>query len=631
MATNPRRWRDDEVALVRRVAQTVASLIDREQVGASLRRNRARLAALLDGSHDVVVVIDDQGEIGYANKAVRRALGLDPEEMVGRNMVEFVDRDDLDLALRRLTDLRDGIPTPLTVVKVRAADGSLRCLEISSGDVREPSGGGRVLTCRDVTDRMVEAAAATRWVELLEFAFDVAQMALDVDPAQFIEQLPSICQRIAALLDVDVAYVDQLDETRRVLINIGGWVRDRSRSSVHQGVAISFTEIPLWLERMRMNTPIVVEHASEFTEPWAEEKCRVLGSGGGAMSIPMSSAGELVGVVGVSMAQSRRSWTDDEVTFLRIVTETVAHVLDRARLDEALRSSEARFRLLSETAADLVILVGLDGLFKYVSPSSEALAGIAPSELIGTPAEAMIHPDDRARARANVPRIIEHGWLLAEMRIRHRDGSWIWVANSTSVVRDPLTGQVTEFRASLRDISDRKRLEAELERQALHDHLTGLANRVLLQRKLEIAVTSGDPFGHVSVLLLDLDGFKDVNDTHGHSLGDEVLRIVAARLRRIARSTDTLARTGGDEFVLLCPRTDEGHAVRIAQRMVDAIRTPVSVGEVTVQLGASVGVAYQDGYFCDADALMLEADRAMYAAKRAGRCKVGLAPGRIVG
>ena len=180
----------------------------------------------------------------------------------------------------------------------------------------------------------------------------------------------------------------------------------------------------------------------------------------------------------------------------------------------------------------------------------------------------------------------------------------------------------------MRDISDRKRLEAELEHQALHDPLTGLANRILLQRRLDAAADEGA--AHVAVLLMDLDGFKQVNDTHGHAFGDEVLRIIGARLRHLARPADTLARTGGDEFVLLCPHTSEVEAVRIAQRFVDAIGRPISVGPVKVELGVSIGVAHQDDRLTDSDALLLEADRAMYAAKRSGRSRVGVGPDRVI-
>jgi len=628
MVTAPRVWQPDEVALVERVAGTVAALIAREQVEASLRTSEARLAALLDGSHDVVVVVDDHGTVRFANAAVLRSLGYEPGDMVGRNVAEFVVPDDHVFAARRLAELQAGQPTPVTVVRLRASDGRVASFEVTSGGARDPITGGRVLACRDVTSRLDDEVASTRWVALLRFAFDLAQTALDVDSLEFIEQLPSFCGDVAALLGVDLVYVDQLDEARSVIVNIARWARADLPNSLHAGEPIPFSRMPSWLERLRLNEPVVIDDVTLCTESWALEKREALGAERGVLAVPMSSAGELMGVVGVSMAGAAgaaRHWADDEVTFLRIVAETIAHVLERSRLDEALRRSEARFRLLSETAADLVILVGLDGLLKYVSPSSMALTAVPANELIGTRAVEMIHPDDREISWKNVPLLFERGWAMSEMRIRRADGSYIWVANSTSAVCDPLTGNVVEFRASLRDITDRKRLEAELEHQALHDPLTTLGNRILLQRRLEAAVAHDDRFGHVSVLLLDLDGFKHVNDTHGHIVGDEVLRMVAARLRRVTRPGDTLARTGGDEFVLLCPGTDEGAAVRIAQRIIDAIRAPLSVGDVTVQLGVSVGVAHQDGQLADADSLLIEADRAMYVAKRAGRCRVGVA------
>lgn len=630
MATEPRVWTPDEIALVKRIAETVAALIARRQVEDSLRRSEARLAALLDGSHDLVVVVDDYGTIWYANGAVKRSLGYDPHEMVGNNVAAYVEPDDVELAARRLAELWADRPTPITVVRLRSADGSVRSWEITSGDRRDPVSGGRVLNCRDVTSRLDDEATAARWVALLRFAFDVAQHALDVDAPQFIDQLPDLCADLASLLDVDLVYVDQLDEARRELQNLSGWVRDHAMYTVHPGQSIAFAEIPAWLERLRGNEPIVVDDAVLCTERWAAEKRRVMGREGGLLAVSMSSAGELMGVLGVSMYDAARDWHADEVTFLRIVAETIAHVLERARLDEALRASEARFRLLSETAADMVILVGPDGLLKYVSPSSVDLLGLAPADLIGTHAEDAIHPDDRERSWKNVPHILEHGWAMSEMRLRRADGSYVWVANSTSGVRDA-DGRIVEFRASVRDISDRKRLEAELQHQALHDPLTGLANRILLQRRLDASLArDGEHQGALSVLLLDLDGFKEVNDVHGHALGDEVLRIVAARLRHLTREHDTLARTGGDEFVVLCPGTDEDDAVRIAERVVQAIRRPLRVGEVVVQLGVSVGVAPRRPDVDDADALLIEADRAMYAAKRSGTCRVAVGPHRVV-
>ncbi|MCU1360938.1 MAG: putative Diguanylate kinase, partial [Ilumatobacteraceae bacterium] len=340
---------------------------------------------------------------------------------------------------------------------------------------------------------------------------------------------------------------------------------------------------------------------------------------GGMMAVPMSSKGELFGVVGVSMSGAPRVWTDDEITFLRIVAETISHVLERSRLDAALRSSEARFRLLSETAADVVILVDGDGIITYVSPSSTALVGRRPDELVGSRWVSIVHPDHHDAVWTSAEQLKTHGSFSSEMQLLRSDGSLVWVVNSTSSVVDPATGEALEYRTSVRDITDRKRLEAELERQALHDPLTGLGNRILLQSHLEVATARRGTDNDVAVLLVDLDRFKAVNDTWGHAVGDEVLQVVAARLRSVARPSDTVARTGGDEFVLLCPDTDREAAALIGRRIVAGLSAPISTSADNVRLGASVGVAHHRGGPADADALLIAADHAMYAAKRAGR------------
>jgi len=183
-----------------------------------------------------------------------------------------------------------------------------------------------------------------------------------------------------------------------------------------------------------------------------------------------------------------------------------------------------------------------------------------------------------------------------------------------------------EYRISLRDISDRKRLEAALEEQALRDPLTGLGNRILLQSRLRSATSIGSPaVGEVAVLLVDLDGFKAINDTYGHAVGDDALRVISSRLSGILRSQDTLARTGGDEFVAICPATSAQEAVKIGERIVRSVRQPLTINGSVVKLGASVGVAHHVGSTPDPGWLLIEADHAMYAAKREGRGRVRLA------
>jgi diguanylate cyclase (GGDEF)-like protein/PAS domain S-box-containing protein len=460
----------------------------------------------------------------------------------------------------------------------------------------------------------------------LSALLDVAQTALDLDADDFFAHLPTVCRQVAAILDVDFVYVDRLDEGRRTLVNLGGWVGSAATPVLVPGQVVSFDHVANWVERLRQPEQIVVEDASTCGAAWAVDKRRSMGAEGGMMAVAMATAGELFGVVGVSMATARRVWTDDEVTFLRIVAETISHVLERSRLDAALRSSEARFRLLSDTAADVVILVDGGGLITYVSPSSMALVGRTPDELVGLAWRSIVHTDDRSAVASSAEDLLESGSFSSEMRLQRADGSWVWVVSSTSSVFDTQTGAPVEYRTSVRDITDRKRLEAELERQALHDPLTGLGNRILLQSRLEVATARRGPGNDVAVLLVDLDSFKEINDTWGHAVGDDVLRIVATRLRALARPSDTVARTGGDEFVLLCPETDRAAAIAIGHRIVTGLGAPLSSGSITVRLGASVGVAHHRGGAADPDAMLIAADHAMYAAKRNGRGGVDVAP-----
>jgi|GEM_PF-2508065 len=623
MNASPRAWTTDEVAVVRRVSETVSAVLARREVETSLRTSEVRLAALLDGSLDLVVVVAADGTIRYANGSVERELGWRRDQLVGHSVADVVHPDDLALALERLSSLMAGDPTPSVVVRLVAASGEVTSWEVISGVTPDPIAGGRVLTCRNVTERLETELEAARRVEQLTYAFEVAQAALDLGEDEFTGRLHAVCRRIAEMLRVEFVYMDQIDERAGTLTNIGSWVGGEGIQTVHPDDVLPLDELPRWVERLRSGEVVRVRDATACDEPWALEKRGVLGAEGGLVAIPMTAAGELLGVVGMSMSRSPREWTEDEVTFLRILAETITHVLERSRLDRALRESEARFRTLSETAADVVVLVDAHGTISYVSPSSAGLLGWTPAELVGRSAASIVHPDHLPRQFELPERLADGLPLVSELELVRADGSRVWVAQSTSVVLDPVTGRPTEYRASVRDITDRKRLEAELERQALHDPLTGLGNRILLRSRLEVATARrGDP-NHVSVLLLDLDGFKDVNDTYGHAVGDDVLRTVAARLSSLTRPVDTLARTGGDEFVLLCPETDAIGGLTIGERIVGAIGEPIvaTAGSVTaeVHLGVSVGVAHRAGDAIEPDALLIDADHAMYTAKRAGR------------
>ena len=269
-------------------------------------------------------------------------------------------------------------------------------------------------------------------------------------------------------------------------------------------------------------------------------------------------------------------------------------------------------------------LTDLDGRFLRVNDGFCDLLGYDRATLTGgMKLSEITHPDDESPDRADRRAVIEAGDSDAyrvEKRYLHADGGIVWGVAHVTVVRDE-AGEPIHLLGLVQETTESKRLQADLARLALHDPLTGLANRTLLDDRLRTALARAGRHGSLTgVLFLDLDGFKAINDSHGHRVGDEILRTVAERLRSVLRPADVVSRLGGDEFVAVCEELadlQEAHA--IASRVEVAIATPLetSKGELTVH--ASVGLALAEGaQDADADELVRRADEAMYRAKHAG-------------
>ncbi|MCC7700177.1 putative bifunctional diguanylate cyclase/phosphodiesterase [Janthinobacterium sp. EB271-G4-7A] len=288
------------------------------------------------------------------------------------------------------------------------------------------------------------------------------------------------------------------------------------------------------------------------------------------------------------------------------------------------KSLRLRERII-EVSANAIILCSADApgyLIEYVNPAFERITGYAASEVIGQRLEDLQGPEQgRQDMHAITAALREQREGKAIVRNFRKDGSSYWSELFVAPVRDDGDGALSHFVVAQYDISTVMRFEQEMEFQARHDILTGLANRALLRERLEqaMAVTrrNGLPLW---VVFIDLDRFKFVNDTLGHDAGDLVLKSVAERLRDATREVDTVARLGGDEFVLLLPQHGNGEpGAAILQRIQDAVAQPLQLGEYEFFLSCCMGVAVYPDDGDDADTLIKHADIAMYRAKEQGR------------
>ncbi|MGI8553368.1 MAG: putative bifunctional diguanylate cyclase/phosphodiesterase [Dehalococcoidia bacterium] len=308
----------------------------------------------------------------------------------------------------------------------------------------------------------------------------------------------------------------------------------------------------------------------------------------------------------------------------RYVLAIVRDISERRQVESALRVSEERFRSLVQHATDVISVLDADRTLRYISPSVERVLGCQAEELIGEDALERIHPDDAAHGQGALRRAVNQPEGLpppAVYRMRHRDGSWRYLETTiANLLDDP---SVAGLVLTSRDIGERIALDEQLTSQTLYDPLTGLPNRGLFIDRLKHAFAAAQRRkSNITVLFLDLDDFKVVNDSLGHASGDDLLIAVARRLSSFLRSSDTVARFSGDEFALLIEQAPYPSAsIRLAERVIAAFRQPFLLGEREIALSASIGVAHREAAAerTEPEDLTREADTALYHAKAGGK------------
>ncbi|HVY91846.1 MAG TPA: sensor domain-containing diguanylate cyclase [Bryobacteraceae bacterium] len=286
------------------------------------------------------------------------------------------------------------------------------------------------------------------------------------------------------------------------------------------------------------------------------------------------------------------------------------------------RDNEAQFRFLAENSVDIICRADVDLVMHYASPSTVRALGWTPEEMLGRRPEDFVVAEDLPILRAAVDRAFDPNAETdtATVRMRKKDGSLAWMEMNARVIRDEVSGEPCEFVAVMRNITERKMIEERLFALAHTDSLTGLWNRrafdEALEREWARAVRNGSG---ISLLMLDIDHFKEFNDRHGHLVGDDCLRSVGGAVNSAVRATDVVARYGGEEIAVILPETSLEDAVGLAER----IRCSIEAGGIVT---ASIGVATADaGSAGMPETLVRAADRAMYRAKTGGRNRVATA------
>jgi diguanylate cyclase (GGDEF)-like protein/PAS domain S-box-containing protein len=366
--------------------------------------------------------------------------------------------------------------------------------------------------------------------------------------------------------------------------------------------------------------------------PDAERRVLSGESVGSVLAVPVFLGSEWWGFLGFD-DRAERSWSDVEAGALRAAAGALGAAIERQRTEETRRFAEQQYRSIVEhiPAVTYIDAANEQAAAVYVSPQIERLLGYSQQEWLADPDlwPKILHPDDRARALAENARHNETGEpFVLEYRMFTKDGRVVWVFDQASLVRDEHGAPLFSHGVML-DISERKHGEEQVAFLAYHDELTGLPSRSMFEELLSLSIDRARRHdGSVAVVCLDLDDFRLVNDSLGHHHGDELLKLMADRLRESTRETDLVARRGGDQFLLLLAdmeREERGdmdaamiRAESVVQHIHQSLTTPFIVAGTELYISASMGISLfpQDGD--ESGGLLRNAEAAMYQSKKSG-------------
>jgi len=340
------------------------------------------------------------------------------------------------------------------------------------------------------------------------------------------------------------------------------------------------------------------------------------------LGVPLKRGNKAFGALVVRGHSEGGGFTESDQEILTFVSRHVAAAVDRKSAADALRESEERFRTLADTAP-CAIFIYQGTSFRYANEATASITGYSRAELEKIGLWETVHPDhadirDLVRQRGLARRKEATLPTRYELKILRKDGEVRWLDCSAGVIdfdgKSAILG--TAF-----DVTERKRAEEQIKNLAYHDSLTGLPNRLLFADRLRVAVVQAHRQGQkLGILFLDLDRFKIINDSLGHTLGDRLLQAVAERIKGSLREGDTVARQGGDEFTLLLPGISRAEdAAKVAAKILESLRQPIPVDGRELFVTGSVGVSFYPDDGIDPETLIKNADAAMYRAKDQGR------------
>ena len=569
-----------------------------------------RFKRLVANSPDLIAIIDERGNLRYANPAGERMFGYPGLDYMDKPAIDLVHPDDQErAAIALMRDLTEPGEHPPGRYRLLVGHDEWRLFEVQASNcLNDPSINGVVIVGRDVTEQIRNARS-------LRMLGDVNRALVHAGDEPRL--LTDICATIVNVGGDSTAWVGFLDNDGRSLHPVATAGNVAHPEGHLPTVADTGAAPGAITTAIRTRSVQVTSDIRESPAPAASRDAAVRQGLLSSCVLPLIVGGSVIGVIEVC-ADELRTFEAEEVQLLQELADSLAYGIGRIRDAISLSQSEERFRSLANASPIGILEVGGASDVRYANPRACEIAGVDPDALLDMHWIDIVHPDDRESLLEAIAEIDEADLTLeARFRILRPDGETRHVRMTAAAKQ---ASADTDWVVTVSDESEAVRVHEELAHQALYDTLTDLPNRAMFLDRLrqELAWSEREQV-NIAVLFLDLDLFKIVNDSLGHDAGDAVLQEVSQRFLATMRGAETAARFGGDEFMFIIRNVRlVDDAIQAARRLLDSLDSPVRYDGQSLQVTGSVGIVIP-ALGADAESVLRDADTAMYQAKSSGR------------
>ncbi len=608
----------EHLRLIDTATHTAAIAINHHRMEAALKQSEARYRLLFEYAPDGIVIANSESYYLDANPMMCRMLGYTYEEAIGMHASATVVSSEIvniEPALNELKTKNDYFRE----WKLRRKDGSIFAAEITATTMPD---GNLMGIVRDISERKLAEAKVVRLTQLYA-ALSQCNQAI-VHCSSETELLPQVCRDAVVFGGMKMAWIGMLDEARKLIkpvasYGIGSEFLENIEISVDAskptgqgptGCAMR-TEQPYWCQNF---------HQDQATAPWREGGEKF--GWNGAASLPLYRKGIAIGAF-ILYADTINAFDKEVQTLLVEMATDISFALDRFVNEAERRHEQDQLRKLSqavEQSPNVIIITDLNANIEYVNAAFVTTTGYDLDEVIGKNPRILKSGKTPDSTYVDMWSCLnnETSWQ-GELINQRKDGTDYIESVYITPMREE-SGLVTHYLGIKEDVTQRRHAEERIQYLANFDALTGLPNRTQLAEHLKYALSLAKRSnGHLALMFIDLDRFKDINDTLGHSIGDAFLIEAAKRLLSVLREEDTASRMGGDEFILMLPGCDAVGAAQVAQKLLHIISKPFLIDLYDLVVTASIGIALYPYDGVDLETLSKSADTAMYRAKQDGR------------